>query len=174
MANGVGEGRSGVWLSILKEGFTALLSFAILGFALYMLVSIFNAAGRVSATEAEAKAAQDAFGRQKDILLYALSLLGTVLGYYFGRVPAELHAQQAQTQANKSQLESAQARTEATQATVEKKEQADDFKRTLSVVRDALDQPDTSPTLSLRAPKKQTGVEQAKAEIEEALKSYSL
>jgi hypothetical protein len=172
MANQIDEERSGIWLNIFKEGITSLLGLAILGFALYMLISVFNAAGRVSTGEAEAKAMQDAFGRQKDILLYALSLLGTVLGYYFGRVPAELHAQQAQNRANKAQGESEQARTEASQANAEKKVQADDFKRTLSIVRDALDQPDSPPTLSLRAPRKETGVEQAKAEVEEALKSY--
>jgi hypothetical protein len=37
----------------------------------------------------------DSFDRQKDLLLLAIALLGTVTGYYFGRVPAELRASQA-------------------------------------------------------------------------------
>src|SRR5262249_6697470 len=41
----------------------------------------------------------------------ALALLGTVTGYYLGRVPAELHAQQAQRAANtaQQQLQSTQS-----------------------------------------------------------------
>ena len=173
MSNGSDTPKSGLWLSIFKEGITSVLALTILGFTFYMVVSVFNTGGlRVTTSDVEVKAVQDAFSRQKDILLYALSLLGTVLGYYFGRVPAELHAQQAQNQANKAQGEAAEAKTDASQANADKKKQADDFKRTLSVVRQSLDQPQVPPTLSLRAAKQQTGVEQAKAELDEALKMY--
>jgi len=55
----------------------------------------------------------------------------------------------------------------------DRKKQADDFKQTLSVVHAALEQPEAAPTLSMRAAKKENGVEQAKAEIEAALRSFS-
>lgn len=69
----------------IREGFTALLALAICGATLTMLVLTFSDA-RGDATH---------LAQEKDILLYALSLFGAVIGYYFGRVPAELHASEA-------------------------------------------------------------------------------
>jgi len=56
-----------------------------------------------AARQAEIAERDKAFNNQKDILLYGLALLGTVTGYFFGRVPAELHAVQAQKSANVAQ-----------------------------------------------------------------------
>lgn len=41
----------------------------------------------------------DAFGRQKDVLLLGLGFLGTVTGYYFGRLPAERQAEASRREA---------------------------------------------------------------------------
>jgi len=172
MAAGDGTSSYGVWLSALKEVITGLMALSILGFGLYMLASLFATGGRVPSKDLDAAALKEAFERQKDVLLYGLSLVGTVLGYYFGRVPAELHAQQAQRRADKAQDDAVDAKTEASKAKTEKNEQANEFKRTLSVVKKSLEQPDTEPTLSLRANKKETGVKQAIAEVDEALKIY--
>src|SRR5438270_909714 len=84
---------SGGWVQMLHEGIGAVIGIAVLGVTAWMLVQTFHAAGTAGTVEA---AAVEAFNRQKDILHYGLALLGTVLGYYLGRVPAELRAQQAQ------------------------------------------------------------------------------
>ncbi len=106
-------------LQWLREIVTAGIAITILAITSLMLMEVFNSAryqppaqspainaGDAAAQQAEAaarKAEIDArdksFGQQKDILLYGLALLGTVMGYFFGRVPAELHAVQAQNAA---------------------------------------------------------------------------
>src|SRR6185436_11484039 len=93
----------------LREWITALISFAIVVVALWMLIDTYTS-GKVVAVEASGKAQLDAFARQKDLLLYALALLGTVTGYYLGRVPAELHAQRAESEAKASQQQAEAAR----------------------------------------------------------------
>jgi len=42
----------------------------------------------------------DLYGREKDVLQFVLPILGTVLGYYFGRVPAERRAESAEQTAS--------------------------------------------------------------------------
>jgi hypothetical protein len=83
---------------VLRESITALLSLAIAAVALWMLVDTY-VTGRGPAL------VNEAYARQKDLLLYALALLGTVTGYYLGRVPAELHAQNAEREAKQAQDE---------------------------------------------------------------------
>jgi len=87
---------------VLRESVTALLSVAIAAVALWMLVDTYLTGRGPSPVN-------EAYARQKDLLLYALALLGTVTGYYLGRVPAELHAQNAEREAKQAQEE--QART---------------------------------------------------------------
>jgi hypothetical protein len=72
------------------------------------------------------KAHADAYARQKDIMLYALALFGTVMGYYLGRVPAEANARRAertadaaQTQLSKTQERLVDASASASTATAE-------------------------------------------------------
>ena len=83
---------------IVHEGMATVLSLVILLVASFFLVDTYLA-GRV-ALEAPQVAA---YGRQKDLLQVAIALLGTVTGYYLGRVPAEkraVRAEQRETEAN--------------------------------------------------------------------------
>ena len=56
------------------------------------------------------------FAQKKDVMLYGLTLVGTVIGFYFGRVPAERRAEaseetakQAQSAANEANVDAAKA-----------------------------------------------------------------
>lgn len=179
MANSEGSDDKTPFLTGLKEVVTALLALTLLALCAYMLVHTFNlGAQKADAGDEDAvKSLQDAFTRAKDVLLYALSLLGAVIGYYFGRVPAELHAQSAQKQANnaQNQLNQTQDKLAATtqsaaQAITDKKVQADEFKKTLSLVRSNLAQPSAAPVQAMRAMMQPSGNAQALAEIDEMMK----
>ena len=152
----------------VKELVTTLLALGIAGVTMYMLFVAFRGA---------ASATPDAFNRQKDLLLYSLSLFGAVIGYYFGRVPAELHAQQATAQAAKAQaaLQTTQdklATTAATaaEATAAKESQGRSFKCLLACIKQNLQQASAPPVGTIKAPGQQTGLQQAIAEIDEALR----
>ena len=90
-----------------RELLTAVISLVILVASMWAFGLTF-AAGReaFTDTEPEKKAASD---RQKDLLGLAIGLLGTVTGYYLGRVPAELRAQTAQGMVNTASAAAAQA-----------------------------------------------------------------
>lgn len=75
----------------LREGVAAFLSVVILAGAAFFLMDTY-----IVAKTALDPAGIAAFSRQKDILQVAVTLLGTVTGYYLGRVPAERRAQQAE------------------------------------------------------------------------------
>jgi hypothetical protein len=86
----------------LKEGTSSVIALVILGVTMNVLLSTFGAA--------------DNYEKKKDILLYALPLLGAVIGYYFGRLPAERRAEVAEKNlgdANKTVQESTIAVKEA-------------------------------------------------------------
>lgn len=121
---GVGQGQSGgESLTRFKELVTAIIAWAVLAATLWMLIGTFNSAALKDSSnnstaaaqdekaqqrqdklrEGSLKLQQDSFNNRKDITLYGLSLLGAIIGYYFGRVPAELHAQAAQRAANNAQ-----------------------------------------------------------------------
>lgn len=179
MANSEGSDDKTPFLTGLKEIITALLAVTVLVVCAYMLVRTFNlGASRIDVGDDDTvKSMQDAFSRAKDVLLYALSLLGAVIGYYFGRVPAELHAQSAQKQAtnaqnqlNQTQDKLAATTQSAAQAITDKKVQADEFKKTLSLVRSNLAQPSAAPVQAMRAMMQPSGNAQALAEIDEMLK----
>ena len=74
---------------ILREGVTAVIALAIVFVVLWLLFDT-----HYSARMPDAAAFHH---RQKEILALALGLLGTVMGYYFGRVPAERHADAARS-----------------------------------------------------------------------------
>jgi hypothetical protein len=96
-------------LSVGREIVTALIGLAILAAAVYMLVCTFNSGAKSFGDEVTpaAHALAAAYTRQKDLLLYALSLLGTVTGYYLGRVPAERAADRAVGEAQQAKQRSA-------------------------------------------------------------------
>jgi hypothetical protein len=92
-------------LQWFREGVAGIISLVILTIAAMMLYGTYNYVRDTSANADAAVAAsrKESYERQKDIMLYTLALLGTVTGYYLGRVPAELHAQQAERSANTAQ-----------------------------------------------------------------------
>lgn len=76
---------------------SATLSMIIVVVTMIMLWQTFGTASRPNQL-VEGKpdpAMVEAYQRQKDILLIAIGLLGTVTGYYLGRVPAERTADAA-------------------------------------------------------------------------------
>lgn len=96
----------------LKEVVAAVLALAISGSALWMLLGTYNAAAQeipvdervldetqTPLLEAQERARLEQLSGQKDILLVAIGLFGSVLGYYFGRVPAEHRAERAESAA---------------------------------------------------------------------------
>lgn len=118
-----------------RESVTAIISLVILAIASLMLYGTYSyVRDGGSATDPNVAASRkESYERQKDIMLYALALLGTVTGYYLGRVPAELHAQQAEKSANNAQDQLQKTQTQltdtagsaaaaATQVTVAEKE----------------------------------------------------
>lgn len=95
------------WTEGLREVISALVSAVIVVAAMYMLWRTFGVAGEpIPLVDGKPNSMlADAYQRQKDILLIAMGLFGTVTGYYFGRVPAERGAdaaRQAQKTAEKS------------------------------------------------------------------------
>ncbi|MGZ8978790.1 MAG: hypothetical protein ACXW22_15310 [Allosphingosinicella sp.] len=75
-------------LQAVKEVVTAALGLFIVSFTLAMAYKVFTYVG-------ENEKISDA----KDVLMLVLGLSGVVIGYYFGRVPADARAAQAQGQA---------------------------------------------------------------------------
>ncbi len=131
---------------MFREIVAAVIAIAILSLSIWMLADTYLASRipiESSKTDekqnaAEIKAKTETYNRQKDVLLYALALLGTVTGYYLGRVPAEQRAQQAQQTANTAQNQlvsttnaAVQATATAAQATQEKEKVKSDAKATL-------------------------------------------
>lgn len=84
-------------LQAVKEVVTAALGLLIVMFTLAMAYKVFTYVGE-----------NEKISQAKDVLMLVLGLAGVVIGYYFGRVPADARAAQAQGQ------------TEAANAHVEK------------------------------------------------------
>jgi hypothetical protein len=61
----------------------------------------------------------EAWARAKDVLLILSSLVGVVLGYYFGRIPGEAQAAKADTAAEGARSEASAARSELDQTKAE-------------------------------------------------------
>jgi hypothetical protein len=115
-------------LQWFREAITAIISLVTLGIAAIMLYDTYAYVRDTSPTADAAiiEARKVSYERQKGIMLYALALLGTVTGYYLGRVPAELHAQQAQRSANtaQGQLQKTQTKLNETAGSAAATEQA--------------------------------------------------
>jgi chromosome segregation ATPase len=98
-------------LQWMREGMAVLISAVILALAAWTICQTFLSAGTTARTSPysasiDEKARQyqiDAYNRQKDIMLYVVSLFGTVTGYYLGRVPAEANARRAERAADTAQ-----------------------------------------------------------------------
>ncbi len=93
---------------MFKEIVTAILAVLIVLFTLILAGKAFLLAGD-----------ETKIGDAKDILQILVGISGVVIGYYFGRVPAEAHAAKAQEQADaanaQSEVVSAQAQVIADQ-----------------------------------------------------------
>src|ERR1043165_3874056 len=76
--------------SELKEWVAAILSFALVGFTLYFLWVMFGGPA----------VDNEQWERKSAMLQIAVSFTGAVIGYYFGRLPAEKAAASAQQHAN--------------------------------------------------------------------------
>ena len=81
------EAKSAVRLQWLKEIVTALLGIGIVAYTLYMTYRAFGMVGDPTR-----------MGDAKDLLTYLSGFAGVVVGYYFGRVPADARTAQAQQQ----------------------------------------------------------------------------
>lgn len=91
-------------MQAFKEIVTAVLGVILVGWTLSLAQRTFTYVGD------PAKVAD-----AKDVLMLALGLAGVVVGYYFGRVPADMHATQAQQQANAATTHAEQMRGQAQQ-----------------------------------------------------------
>jgi hypothetical protein len=80
----------------LRESVTAIISLGIVGVALYVLLDTYFSTKNTGPLG-------ENFSKQKDILLLTLGFLGTVTGYYLGRVPAEKQADASRDAAAKAQ-----------------------------------------------------------------------
>lgn len=89
-------------LQLFKEIITALLGLVIIGFTLWFALRCFNLVGNT-------KKIADA----KDLLTILLGLAGVVVGYYFGRVPADARAAQATNRADTAVRQREQVKAQA-------------------------------------------------------------
>jgi hypothetical protein len=99
--------RKSLWtpeviIQAFKEGITALLGLAVVGYTLILAGQTLSLVGQ-----------PDELSQAKDILLLVLGLAGVVVGYYFGRVPADARASQAQQQANEASAQAEQVNAQA-------------------------------------------------------------
>jgi hypothetical protein len=106
------EAEAPSWLTGLREGTTTLIALVIVAVTMILLWRTFATA--------------NGFQEEKDVLLYTLPLLGTILGYYFGRVPAERRAEVSEGKAQTAQrtAEVATAQVSRTQQSADAKMQA--------------------------------------------------
>ena len=97
---------------VYKEVVTSLLGLAIVGFALYMAIVTLGYVGDARISDS------------KDILQLILGLAGVVLGYYFGRVPADARAAQSQKQADTANAHAQDVAAEAEEVSAKSEEVA--------------------------------------------------
>ena len=88
-------------LQAFKEIVTAVLGLMLVGWTVSLTQRTFTYVG-------DPAKISDA----KDVLLLALGLAGVVVGYYFGRVPADMRATQAQQQANTASAHAEEMRSQ--------------------------------------------------------------
>jgi len=119
-----------------RELIAALLSAAIVITSTWAFARTFESGSLIFAGDS-ALAAREAYERQKDLLMLTVGLLGTVTGYYLGRVPAELRAGRAQTAADKARAELSSANSLLAQAATTATAAAQDRERIRREARDA-------------------------------------
>jgi hypothetical protein len=110
-------------LQAFKEIVTAVLGLMLVGWTVSLTQRTFTYVGD------PAKIAD-----AKDVLLLALGLAGVVVGYYFGRVPADMRATQAQQQANAASADAEEIRGQAQQTAEQIDQLLDNIPAPASVV----------------------------------------
>jgi hypothetical protein len=101
-------------IMILKEAVTALIALLLVWTTILVITSLLGFVGdELRMTQA------------KDLLSVLTGLMGVVLGYYFGRIPAEAHAAQAQQQANQAVAQGEQAKAHSDVISARAEELAD-------------------------------------------------
>jgi hypothetical protein len=96
------------FLMIMKEVVTAVIALSLVWATVAMsLQSLYMVGDAVRVTQA------------KDILMVMIGLLGVVLGYYFGRIPADARAAQAQDHANEAVAKGEQAAAHSDQVSLQ-------------------------------------------------------
>jgi hypothetical protein len=93
----------------LQDIVTAVLAFAISLLTLVLFIVCFHSASTATAA---------VFASQKEILNLSLTTFGVVVGYYFGRAPADRQAQQANQAASQIQIQLNQQQQQTIDATV--------------------------------------------------------
>ena len=99
--------QTSVWtpdliVQAVKEGVTALLGLMLVGYTVVIAARTLQFAG-------EPLKVADA----KDVLLLMIGMAGVVIGYYFGRVPADARATESQQQADAATAHSAEVGAKA-------------------------------------------------------------
>jgi hypothetical protein len=92
-------------IQAFKEFVTAVIGVMILLFTLILSTKVFDYFGD-----------QQKMSDAKDVLLLLLGMAGIVVGYYFGRVPADARTTQAQKQANQATAQAEQVGAQAQSA----------------------------------------------------------
>jgi hypothetical protein len=98
---------------LFKELVTAVIALVVVGATMWVFIHAFDGADRevtVSGHDIRSPALLDkriqlheqAQSNRKDILTVGISLLSVILGFYFGRVPAERRAERAEREAGKA------------------------------------------------------------------------
>ncbi|HYA13933.1 MAG TPA: hypothetical protein VEF33_06305 [Syntrophales bacterium] len=100
----VAQNKTESGLQVFKEIVTAFLAVVLVIFTLIMANHTMGLAGD-----------NTKISQAKDILLLLLAPFGTVLGYYFGRLPADARAAQAQQQAARTAVQAEQVNAQAIQ-----------------------------------------------------------
>ncbi len=127
-------------MGLLKEGTTTIIAISVAAVSLWMLSEAF------SETTLSAE--------KKEVMTHGLSLLGVVMGYYFGRSPAERRAESAEDAAAKERSQSEKSATVAS-AAVESQRIAEgklvDAKVTLAHATEMLEPQSAGPPAALGA-----------------------
>lgn len=135
--SGGGSAQGQSWL---KEIVTVVIALAVVGVSGWLLVNHYfsvkpfvvtnDLVGKPALYAAAQQAYQQYLSNQQDVLNIALGIVGVILGYFFGRVPAELRASKAEEVAQGNARTAADA-VEDSHATRAK---LDDVKKTLSAL----------------------------------------
>jgi hypothetical protein len=88
-------------VGIGREIVAGVIGITILIITLVMMYETYHSAAQAFPADNE-KSLFDAYTRQKELLQLALGLLGTVTGYYLGRIPAERAASRANQEATEA------------------------------------------------------------------------